>query len=174
MKNSNRKWLITVTTLAFVISMVMSLFSTLALKNVPLIIAIIITFAFIAIGIVFDIIGVAVTTGDITVFNSMSSRKVKGGKVGVMLLKNTSKVSSVCCDVVGDVCGIVSGASGAVIVTLIINLTNINELLVTLLVSALISALTIGGKAMGKGFAIRESSKIITIVSKTLSIFTKN
>lgn len=173
-KNSNSKWLITVTLLAFGISMIMSLFSTLALKNVPLIIAIIITLAFVAIGIIFDIIGVAVTSGDITVFNSMSARKVRGGKVGVKMLKNTSKVSSVCCDVVGDVCGIVSGASGAVIVTLIINLIECNELIVTLLVSALISSMTIGGKAMGKSYAIKESSKIITIVSKTLSVFTKN
>ena len=44
------------------------------------------------------------------------------------LLKNTDKVSSVCCDVIGDVCGIVSGTSGVAIVSLIIKLTDINEL----------------------------------------------
>ena len=103
----------------------------------------------------------------------MSSRKIKSGKIGVKLLKNTSKVSSICCDVVGDVCGIVSGTSGVVIVSLIIKLTDINELLVSLLVTGLISALTIGGKALGKNISINKSREIVTIVSKILSFFSK-
>jgi len=169
--NKQNRWLIIVTLAAFVISMIMSLFSTMALKSVPLLIAILITLAFIVIGIVFDTIGVAVTSGDITVFNSMSSRKIKSGKVGVFLIKNASKVSSICCDVIGDVCGIVSGACGTVIVTIISQKTNYNILIVTVLVSAIISALTIGGKASEKAFAMKESTKIIKAVSSILAIF---
>ena len=172
MKNkADFKWVFIVTILAFIISIIMTLFSTVTLENVSLLIAILITFLFILLGIVFDIIGVAVTSGDEVVFHSMSARKVKGGKIGVKLLKNTEKVSSICCDVVGDVCGIVSGTSGVVIVSLIIKLTDINELLVSLIVTGLISALTIGGKALGKGFAINKSKEIVTIVSKILSVF---
>ena len=175
MKNkTDFKWVFIVTILAFIISIVMTLFSTVTLENVSLIIAILITFLFILLGIVFDIIGVAVTSGDEVAFHSMSSRKVKGGKIGVKLLKNTDKVSSICCDVVGDVCGIVSGTSGVVIVSLIIKLTDINELVVSLLVTGLISALTIGGKALGKGLAINKSKEIVTVVSKVLSVFQKN
>lgn len=170
-KNTDFKWISIVTILAFTISILMTLFSKVTLENVSLIIAILITFIFILLGIIFDVIGVAVTSGDPVAFHSMSARKVKGGKVGVKLLKNTSKVSSVCCDVIGDVCGIVSGTSGVVIVSLIIKQTNINELLVSLLVTGIISALTIGGKALGKGFAINKSKEIITIVSKILSFF---
>lgn len=172
MKNkTDFKWVFIVTILAFVISIFMTLFSTVALENVSLFIAILITFLFILLGIVFDIIGVAVTSGDEVAFHSMSSRKVKGGKIGVKLLKNTDKVSSVCCDVVGDVCGIVSGTSGVVIVSLIIKLTDVNELFVSLLVTGIISALTIGGKALGKRIAISKSKEIVTVVSKILSIF---
>ena len=170
-KKTDFKWVFIVTILAFVISIVMTLFSTVTLENVNLLVAILITFLFILLGIVFDIVGVAVTSGDEVAFHSMSSRKVKGGKIGVKLLKNPEKVSSVCCDVVGDVCGIVSGTSGVVIVSLIIKLTDINELMVSLLVTGLISALTIGGKALGKGFAINKSKDIVTIVSKILSVF---
>lgn len=174
MKNkTDFKWVFIVTVLAFVISIVMTLFSTIALKNVSLFVAILITFLFILLGILFDIIGVAVTSGDEVAFHSMSSRKVKGGKIGVKLLKNTSKVSSVCCDVVGDVCGIVSGTSGVVIVSLIIKLTNINELLVSLLVTGLISSLTIGGKALGKSISINKSKEIVTMVSRILAFFKK-
>lgn len=172
MKNkTDFKWVFIVTILAFVISIIMTLFSTVMLENVSLLVAILITFLFILLGIVFDIIGVAVTSGDAVAFHSMSSRKVKGGKIGVKLMKNTDKVSSLCCDVVGDVCGIVSGTSGVVIVSLIIKLTDINELLVSLLVTGLISALTIGGKALGKGFAVSKSKEIVTVVSKILSVF---
>lgn len=169
--NKQNRWLIIVTLAAFCISMIMSLFSTMALKSVPLLIAILITLAFIIIGIVFDTIGVAVTSGDITVFNSMSARKIKSGKIGVFLVKNASKVSSICCDVIGDVCGIVSGACGTVIVTIITQKTDINVLLVTVLVSAVISALTIGGKAAEKSFAMKESTKIIKVVASFLAIF---
>lgn len=167
----NIKWVLIVTILAFALSIVMSLFSTLALKNVPLLIAIIITFIFILIGIIFDNIGVAVTSGDITVFNSMSARKIKSGKIGVNLIKNAEKVSSICCDVIGDVCGIVSGACGTVIVAIITKETNYNVILVTVIVSAIISALTIGGKALEKSLAIHESTRIIKIVASILSIF---
>ena len=172
MKNkTDFKWVFIVTILAFIISIIMTLFATITLENVSLIIAILITFLFILLGIIFDIVGVAVTSGDEVAFHSMSSRKVKGGKIGVKLLKNTDKVSSVCCDVIGDVCGIVSGTSGVVIVSLIIKLTDINELFVSLLVTGLISALTIGGKALGKGLAINKSKEIVTIVSKVLAFF---
>lgn len=168
------KWVFIVTLLAFVISILMTLFATLTLESVSLLVAILITFLFILLGILFDIVGVAVTSGDEVAFHSMSSRKVKGGKIGVKLLKNMDKVSSVCCDVVGDVCGIISGTSGVVIVSLIIKLTDVNELLISLLVTGLISALTIGGKALGKGFAINKSKEIVTIVSKVLTIFQRN
>ena len=174
MKNrTDFKWVLIVTILAFFISIIMTLFSTITLESVSLFVAILITFLFILLGIVFDIIGVAVTSGDEVAFHSMSSRKVKGGKIGVKLMKNTSKVSSVCCDVIGDVCGIVSGTSGVVIVSLIIKLTDISELLVSLLVTGLISSLTIGGKALGKGFAVNRSKEIVTIVSRALSFFQK-
>lgn len=174
MKNkTDFKWVLIVTILAFIISIIMTLFSTITLENVSLFVAILITFLFILLGIVFDIIGVAVTSGDEVAFHSMSSRKVKGGKIGVKLMKNTSKVSSVCCDVIGDVCGIVSGTSGVVIVSLILKLTDFNELLISLLVTGLISALTIGGKALGKGFAVSKSKEIVTIVSRMLSFFQK-
>lgn len=172
MKNKNNiKWIIIVTLLAFIISVVMNLFATITLEGVSLFIAILITLIFILIGIIFDVIGVAVTSGDEVAFHSMSARKVRGGKIGVKLIKNTEKVSSICCDVIGDVCGIISGTSGVAIVAIIIKNNNTNELLVTLLVTGIISALTIGGKAIGKSLAINKSKEIVTIVSKTLAMF---
>ena len=168
---TNKKWIFLVTILAFFISLIMSIISSIALNEVSLTIAILITLFFVIIGIIFDIIGVSATCGDITVFNSMSARKIKEGKVGVFLIKNNSKVSSICCDVVGDICGVVSGATGTIIVLIVAASTNISPLLVTGIVYAIISSLTIGGKAIGKELAIKESTKIITIVSKIIGVF---
>ena len=173
MKKSKFSWIIIVTLLAFVLSLLMSFMAGIILKNVTLIISIVVTFLFILLGIIFDIIGVAVTSGDEVAFHSMSARRVRGGKIGVKLIKNASKVSSICCDVVGDICGIISGSAGVTIVALIIKITNINELLISLLVTALISSLTIGGKAIGKNIAINKSTEVVTIVAKILSVFSK-
>jgi len=173
MRKSNYRWALIVTILAFFISLIMSLISTIVLESVTLVVSIIVTFLFILLGIIFDIIGVSVTSGNEVAFHSMSARKVKGGSIGVKLMKNASKVSSFCCDVVGDICGIISGTAGVTIVALLIKLTNINELLVSLLVTSLISALTIGGKALGKNFAMVKSTQVVTVVAKILSIFSK-
>lgn len=173
MKKSNYRWALIVTVLAFCLSLVMSLILTTVLKNVTLTISILVTFFFILIGIVFDIIGVAVTSGDEVAFHSMSSRRVRGGRVGVKLMKNASRVSNVCCDVVGDICGIISGSAGVTIVAILVKTMSWNEIIVSLIVTALISSLTIGGKALGKNLAINKSTEVITVVAKILSIFSK-
>ena len=103
----------------------------------------------------------------------MSSRKVKASKVAVKFKKNADKVSSFCCDVVGDICGVVSGASGIAITTLLIKYYSFDVLLTTLIVTGIISSLTIGGKALGKSFAINKSNIILYEFSKIVSIFYK-
>ena len=171
---SNYRWALIVTIIAFILSLLLSFVVNMILDNVTLTISILVTFLFIIIGIVFDIIGVSVTSSDDVAFHSMSARRVRGGRMGVKLIKNASKVSSICCDVVGDICGIISGAAGVTIVGIIISESTYNPLLVSLIVTSLISALTIGGKALGKNVAINKATDVVTIVAKTLSIFSKN
>ena len=125
------------------------------------------------IGILFDIVGVAVTSADEAVFHSMNSRKVKGASIAVKFKKNADKVSSFCCDVIGDICGIVSGAAGTTIAAIISNTYDFNILIVALTVSATIAALTIGGKAVGKSFAINKSDIILYGFAKFVSTFYK-
>ena len=121
----------------------------------------------------FDIIGVAVTTADEAVFHSMNSRKVKGAKIAVRFKKNADKVSSFCCDVIGDICGVISGAAGTTIATILVTKYHFNVLLVGLLITAIISSLTIGGKAIGKSFAINKSDIILYEFAKFITNFYK-
>ena len=171
MKKSNTRWIVTIVSVAFILSLFLSIMSSIIFKNVGLILAIMVTFFFILLGIIFDIIGVAATCADIEVFHAMASRKIRGGKVGVKLIKNASKVSSICCDVVGDICGIISGSAGVLIVAILMKVSHYNEIVISSVIMALISALTIGGKAVGKEMAIRKKNEVITMVSKLLSIF---
>ena len=168
------KWIITIMILAFTISLGFSFLSETVIKNVNIIIGIIIVFIFIAIGIIFDMIGVAVTSADEKPFHSMSARKVKAAKKAVSLKKSADKVSSFCNDVIGDICGIVYGSAGVIISASLSVKLNIDILITTLLITALISAITIGGKAIFKSFAINKSDIILYNFAKVLSIFSKN
>jgi len=171
--NINYSWMIKILFLSFVISILFSFASETALPKVNIILGIIITLLFVLIGVLFDMIGVAVTSSDEQVFHSMAANKVRGAKLAVKFKKNADKVSNFCQDVIGDVCGIVSGSAGAVISVKIMQYTNNNSIFVTLIIMGIISALTIGGKAIEKAAAINKSNKILYRFAYIISFFCK-
>lgn len=172
-KKSDIKWIVKILIIAFAASFCMSFISEVTIPKANLFVGVFITFIFISIGIIFDIIGVSVTSADKKIFHSMNSRKVKGADIAVKLTKNADKVSNFCCDVVGDVCGVISGGAASAISLIIASNFNFNSLLTSLIVTGLIAALTIGGKAMGKSFAINKSDVILFETCKVISCFYK-
>ena len=134
-----------------------------------MIVAFLILLAIVLIGIVFDIIGVAVTSADEKPFHSMSARKVPGGLEAIRLLRNAERVSSICNDVVGDICGVVSGSASATIAAQVLqNFDFTWPQIVSLLMSALVAGLTVGGKAIGKTFAINSCTQIVSGVGSVI------
>lgn len=172
-KKNDYKWIITITVLAFLISLSFSLISEMIIPNVTLIVALFVTALFIFIGIIFDMVGISVTVADIKTFNSMASKQVKGAKLAVKLTQNASKVSSFCNDVIGDICGIISGSTGVAISSIISSKMHVDLLIITLITTATIASLTIGGKALGKSIAMNKSTLILYRFSKILAIFVK-
>lgn len=166
----NWKWVGTITALSFLISVSMSYLSNEALETVDNVAAFFILLLFVAIGIVFDIIGVAATSTTEKELHSMAAKKVHGAKQAVWLSRNAEKVASFCNDVVGDISGIISGATGAVIISHITSgLTGFQALVVSLTVTGCIAAATIGGKAIGKAFGISKSVVIIHTAGRILA-----
>ena len=165
------KWIIKISVIAFSLSIIFSLLSETVMPKVNIWIGIIILILFIGIGILFDMVGVAVTAAEESPFHSMASRKVRGAKVAVKFKKNAAQVSSFCNDVIGDICGIVSGSTGAILSVTISSSMHIDALLVSLIITAFIASLTIGGKAIGKGFAVSKSNIILYEFSKVVSWF---
>lgn len=170
-KKANKGWLFIITLSAFIISVLFSLLSESLMPKVNLIIGIAIMLLFIIIGIFFDMIGVAVTAADITPMHSMSSKKIRGAKVAVIFKKNADKLSTFCNDVIGDICGIISGSAGVYIAAKLSAIININIIIISLVITGIISALTIGGKALVKGYALNNSTTILYNFSKFISIF---
>ena len=174
-QNVKNTWPYKVFVLAMALSLAFSILSTLLLGNAGVIVSIIIIVVFIAISIVTDMIGVAVTACTKEPFMAMCSKKVRGAKEGLMLIRNADKVASLCADVIGDICGVLSGSAGATIVAQIIaNVKNVSlSILISGLVTAFIAAVTIFGKALGKKVAMDKCNGLILKVGALLSVFTK-
>lgn len=170
---SNVNWIYKVFLLSFILSIVFSSVSTIIADKFNTIILTIIIILVIAIGIIFDMIGVAVLTSKEANLHAKASKKLKGAKEAISLLKNATKVSSVCNDVIGDICGIVSGSLGAVLTIAIANYFHFSITIVTVIITAVISALTVGCKAIFKGVATKNSDSIVFMVGKILSICKK-
>jgi CBS domain containing-hemolysin-like protein len=163
------KWVITIFLTTIVVSGLISLISDELMDRSSLAVAFVILLVIILIGIVFDIIGVAVTSADETPFHAMAARKVRGAKEAIWLLRRAERVSSICNDVVGDICGVVSGSASAAIAVQLLNKFEFSwPNLVTLLMSALVAGLTVGGKAIGKTFAVNSSTDIVFSVGKSI------
>ena len=121
------------------------------------------------VGIIFDIIGMAVASADEKPFLSMAARKVPGSQEAIRLLRNAERVSSICNDVVGDICGVVSGSASATIAALILTQVDVGwPRGVSLVMSALVAGLTVGGKAIGKTFAVNSCTQIVHTVGRVL------
>ena len=168
-------WPLIVLILAISLSLSFSLLSELILDGSALIIAITVIFIFVAIAIVTDMLGLAIASANIEHFTAMAARKVKGSKQAISLIKNADKVSSVLNDVIGDVCGILSGAAGASIVTKIAidNGGSFMAILIPSLIAAIIAGFTIFGKAIFKKCAIKYANPITLHFAKFLNFFTR-
>ena len=170
-RKKNIQWVVTIFVMTILISGTISLVSDEVMANSSVVVAFCILLAIIFLGILFDIIGMAVATADEKPFHSMAARKVPGAHEAIRLLRNAERVSSICNDVVGDICGIVSGTTAAVILLRLNESFSVNSLVTSVLVTALISGLTIGGKAVGKNIAISQSTKVVYWVGRVIHVF---
>jgi len=114
-RNKQIKWVVTIFFVTILISGAITLLSDILMENSSMAVAFLILLAIIFIGIIFDIIGMAVATADEKPFHAMAARKVPGARAAIQLLRNAERVSSICNDVVGDICGVVSGSASATI-----------------------------------------------------------
>ncbi len=167
-------WTIKITVVTFVLSAFFSFISELTSSNAHISLMAILLIVLVALSIVTDAIGVAATSCDLAPLLAMASRKEPGSKKAIMLVKNAERVSNICCDVIGDICGIVSGACTLAIVIKITVDNPTANYWVSILLSSIVAAVTVGGKSFFKAIAVNNSKELIMFVARILSVFSKD
>ena len=168
-RNKTIRWVVTIFFITMLVSGIITLLSDYIMSVSGIVVAFLILFAIIMLGILFDVIGMAVATADEKPFHAMAARKVPGAKECIKLLRNAERVSSICNDVVGDICGVVAGsASATVAAQLLLMVDTAWPRSIMLAMSALVAGLTVGGKAIGKTFAVNSCTTIVHTVGKLI------
>ena len=170
-KQDSQRWVLTVVLLSFVLSVAMSLLTSLFVDSAGLFVALIALIVLVMIGIVTDAVGTAVTSADEQPFIAMASKRITGARQALRLIRRAERVSSVLNDVIGDIVGIVAGSAGSVIAVYLAAAFGVRSMIAALLTTAFTSAFMIGGKAYGKGIAIRHSEKIVLVAGRVMAVF---
>lgn len=166
-EKSSMKWIAESFGLTFILSGIASFISSNGVSKLNIIFAILILIIVIFIGILFDLIGVAVTVAEPSDFHAKATKKANGATKSIKLIKNGTKVASICADVIGDICGVLSGAISAMISVKISKIYGVSDN-VQFIISALVAALTVSGKAYGKDVAKKKSTQIVHYVGIAL------
>jgi CBS domain containing-hemolysin-like protein len=164
-------WIYKTIVITFMLAIFTSLISDSVISRTNLILAFLILFFIVLIGIVFDTIGIAVAASAEKPYHAMAAKGNFRARYAVQLIKNASQVSNFCNDVIGDICGIISGAAGATITLRIIALFPGQDLFwISVIFSAVLAAVTVGGKAFGKELALSHHKEIVMQVAHVLQV----
>ncbi len=161
------RWSIFIFFLTFILAAIFSVVSTSVLAGAAWATGVFVVFCIVLFGIFFDMIGLASAAAHEKPFHAMASERVAGSRHAIFIVRNADRFSNFCNDVIGDICGIVSGTAGALVALKLIGGTEgVAAAVVGVIVAALISAITVGGKALGKSFAIHNATSIVLWIGK--------
>lgn len=175
-------WAVKITIITFLIAFLMGMFADILSKNLSFFPALLVLIFIILVGIIADMAGIAIATADEKTINAMAARKIGGAKEALALLKNAEKATNIFNDVIGDIAGIISGATSATIGVYLVAMLKdflekgnfqMGQFLLLSLLSALVAALTVGGKAAGKKYAMKNAAGIVYLVGK-IAYYLKN
>ena len=171
-KKKRNTWWLKVAVISFFLAGFFSFLSDLTASADHIVVILLLLGFLILASILFDAIGVAVTSCDDAPIIAMASRKIYGAKTAMWLVKNSSTVASICNDVIGDIFGIISGAcAAAIVVKIVLTAGEEWQRWLAIIVAGVVSALTIGGKAFMKNVAIKNSKEFVLFVARLLAFF---
>ncbi len=165
----NMKWVLLITLWTFMLAIGFSLVSENLVRKLDVLFAFILLLLIISVGVVFDIIGIAVTASNERPFHSMAANKIDEARTAIKLVRNSSQVSNFCNDVIGDISGIISGAVATSIIFRLVPILGLkNGTLLTIVLTGFTASLTVGGKGIGKAIANYHHDEIILKVAKVV------
>lgn len=166
-------WALKIMPITFCLSLASSWFSQAVTTFTDLTASVMLLLFMMLVSVVFDGIGVSVTSCDKVAVKKLLQYDAKRAKIALGLIANAEKVNSVCADVIGDICGVLSGACGAVLAADLVSQTNTGGTWLPTLTSAVVAAATVGGKALMKGIAVKNADKYVVQTAKALSVIYK-
>ena len=168
-RNKTIRWVVTIFFVTMLVTGVISFLSDQIMSVSGIAVAFLILLFIVFVGIIFDIVGVAVTSAEEKPFHSMAARKVPGAQDAIKLMRNAERVGSICNDVIGDICGVISGSASATIAAQVLQKFEFAwPQMITLIMSAVVAGLTVGGKAIGKSIAINSCTEIVHTTGKII------
>lgn len=163
------KWTVAVLIMSFLVSIAFSAITTVLMDGIGIVWAFLILFFIIGINVLFDMIGTAVLSAQEYPFHSLASRKTPGAKEGISIIRHAPHFASVCCDVIGDIAGIISGAATSLIIAELTLAFGIKSILPSLLLTGIVASLTIGGKAVCKGVAMHNGNAVVFFLGRLMN-----
>ncbi|MFC0214214.1 hypothetical protein ACFFK0_17430 [Paenibacillus chartarius] len=163
------RWSVLIACITFVLACLFTVSSTTILEGASWGIGMLIVFILICTGIFFDILGLGAAAAKETPFHAMASERVPGAKHAIYIVRNADRFSNFCNDVIGDISGVISGAASALVVFKLMASFEQYEVLrtaVSVVFTGMVSALTVGGKAVGKSFALHYATEIVLLIGK--------
>lgn len=169
--SSSHKWTVIVIVMSFALSVIFSYITSAAMQSLSVFFAFIILLLIIAVNILFDMIGTAVQSAEEAPFHSLAARKVGGARESISVIRHAPQLANMCCDVIGDIAGIISGATTALIVAELVAIFELKGMLPSLILTGIVGSLTIGGKAMCKGISMQNGNSIVFAVGRMMYFF---
>ena len=168
---TNYRWVIKIVLISIAAAMIFALISTEILGRAGYVIVFATLLVFIALGVIFDMIAIAVTAAPEASFHSMAAHREQGAAEALKLKKNADRVTSFCNDVVGDVTGIIGGAMAALIAARLVVTMGYESIMPSLIMTGAVTGLSVGGKALVKAFAFNKSTAIVLRLGKSINFF---
>jgi len=156
---------------AFLLAILISLPTGGGLSGLPPAVAVPSTLLVVAIGVLFDTIGLAAASADEAGFHAMAAKKIPGAKQSILVVKNAGRVITICNDIVGDLAGTLSGAMAAGTVFRVSAGRAVDRSLAGTIAIALVAGLTVGAKAAAKRFAIDRASEITRLTGYAIYLW---
>lgn len=169
----SNKWTVIVFILSFFLSVAFGAVTSVLMEKISIVWAFVILLVIIALNIGFDLIGTAVMSAEEAPFHSLATRRVNGASMAISIIRHAPQMTSMCCDVIGDIAGIISGSATAYIVSELVSAFSLSGLLPSLVLTGLVGALTIGGKAVFKGVGMKNGNAIVFAIAKVYTLVKK-
>lgn len=149
---------------ALVVAIFVSLPAQTAVQRLSAGVALALVVLLVAVGVLGDLVGVAVAAADEPSLHAMAAKRLPGARAALHLKRAADRVTVVASDIVGDIASTISAAAAAAVAYRVAAGSGWPADAVAAVAIGGVAGLTVGGKAFVKGLALRHANRILYAV----------